>query len=68
MINILFALVALGALCIDIILNRGLIEEIEEEQKTYNEDLSEHFKKLKLRKARILAQTSKDKIDTLSDK
>lgn len=39
LINILFALVALAAMCIDIVLNRGMLEEISDEANEQKKEL-----------------------------
>lgn len=66
MINILFALIALGAMCIDIVLNRGLVEEIIDEAKEHKEKINALFKEVRLKKAREYTKKSKDGIDSLT--
>jgi len=68
MINILFALIAIGAMCIDIILNRGLVDEIEDEKKEQTNKLERLFKELKLPKATTYAKNCRDKIELLTNR
>lgn len=48
MSNILFALIAVGALCIDIVLNRSIIEEINDEIEEHINKIYQIYKDLKI--------------------
>ena len=68
MINIFFALIALGAMCIDIVVNRGILDEIDDEAVEYNKKLEGLFTDIKLPRAEQYAKASRDLIDGLINK
>jgi len=68
MATILFALIALGALCIDIVLNRGIIEEIRDEAEEYRNKLQYVFKEIEWADPKTQAKASRasrDKTEAL---
>lgn len=71
MCNIFFALIALGALSIDIILNRYVIEEIRDEGEGHKKKIEKTFKKVNWKDAeakREASSKSRDKAEVLINK
>ena len=65
MINILFALIALSVMCIDIVINRDIIDEIDDEAEDHSKKLDKLFTEINLPKAEQYAKESKDLIEGL---
>lgn len=66
--GILFALIAIGAVCIDLVLNRGLVEEINDEAKKHKKNLETTFAAIELPRIRKNYKASRDKAEALINK